>query len=173
MANTYKLIDKAILTGSQTAIDFTGLGSYSSNYTDLQLVLSLRNSRSGEIIQEGFITFNNSSTGYSERILRGNGSVSISNNSSSTSFLLNGFPAGGATANTFGNASIYIPNFSSGNYKSASAEFITENNATTAYAYMNALLWSSTAAITSIKIDAGSYSWESGSSAYLYGIKNS
>ena len=169
MANTFELISSYTATGSVSSIDFT---SIPSTYTDLCLQLSLRNGRGGQVIQEGYITFNGSTSGYSERILRGSGSAAISTSGSGASFNINGFPAGSSTASTFGSASLYIPNYAGSTNKSASAEFITENNATEAYAYMNALLWSNTAAITSISISAGAYTWVQYSTAYLYGVKN-
>ena len=169
MPNTFELISSYTATGSVSSIDFT---SIPSTYTDLCLVMSMRNSRSGQTLQEAFITFNGSSSGYSERILRGSGSAVISSSASGSSFNLNGFPAAASTSSTFGNAAIYIPNYAGSAYKSASAEFITENNATEAYAYMSALLWSNTAAITSISLSAGAYSWLTYSTAYLYGVKN-
>ena len=78
-----------------------------------------------------------------------------------------------ATANTFANVSIYIPNYTSANYKSVSIDAVTENNATTAYAFLSAGLWSNTAAITSATITNSSGNYVQYSTAYLYGIKNS
>jgi hypothetical protein len=76
-----------------------------------------------------------------------------------------------STANTFGNALIYISNYASSNAKSVSIEAVAENNATTARQDLNAALWNNSAAITSIAL-----TWEQatnfavGSSATLYGI---
>jgi hypothetical protein len=172
MPNTFELIASSTVgSGGVSAITFS---SIPTTYTDLCLQLSLRNSRSGQVIQEGLITFNGSTSGYSERILRGSGSAAISSSGSGANFSLNGFPAGSSTGSTFGSANLYIPNYAGSSNKSASAEFITENNATEAYAYMNALLWSNTAAITSISISAGAtYTWVQHSTAYIYGVKSS
>jgi hypothetical protein len=79
-----------------------------------------------------------------------------------------------ATGSVFSNVEIYCPNYTSGNYKSFSADGVTENNATTAYAAMNAWLWSNTAAITSLQfLSATGNSFMQFSTATLYGIKNS
>lgn len=157
--------------GGQRHIEFTNIPS---TFDDLLLVMSLRNNRSGQVTQEALITFNGSATGYSERYIRGNGSTAISGTGSGTSFSISGFPAASATASTFGSAQLYIPNYAGSTNKSVSAEFMTENNATEAYIYANAMLWSNTAAITSINIDAGaSYLWVQYSSATLYGIRKS
>ena len=51
---------------------------------------------------------------------------------------------------------------------------VAETNATTVEMRVNALLWSNTAAITSLKIDTDtSPLFDIGSSFFLYGIKNS
>lgn len=169
MPNTFTLIASST-AGSGGATDIT-FSSIPSTYTDLCLQLSMRNSRGGSLVQEGLITFNGSTSGYSEKIARGDGAVAISTSGSGANFYLNGFPAGGVTSNVFGNASLYIPNYTGSSNKSISAEFATENSSSTAYFYMNAMLWSNSAAITSINIAAGStYTWLQHSTAYLYGI---
>ena len=171
MANTFELISSSTV-GVSGATDIT-FSSIPGTYTDLCLQLSLRNSRSAQVQQEGLITFNGTTSGYSERYLRGSGSAAISGSGSGANFSLNGFPAAGATASTFGSANIYIPNYAGSTNKSVSAEFIGENNATEAYIYLDAMLWSNAAAITSINIAAGStYTWVQYSTAYLYGVKN-
>ena len=83
-------------------------------------------------------------------------------------------PGATATASTFGNGDIYIPNYAGSNYKSASADTVSENNASTGYDDMTAGLWSNTAAITSIAISSFTSSTIiQYSTFYLYGIKNS
>jgi hypothetical protein len=170
MPDTFQLISSYTATGSVSSIDFT---SIPSTYTDLCVQMSMRNGRGGQNLQEAFITFNGSTSGYSERYLRGSGSAAVSGSGSGTSFNLNGFPAGSSTASTFGSASLYIPNYAGSTNKSVSAEFMTENNGTEAFTYINALLWSNTAAITSISLSAGAYTWVQYSTAYLYGISKS
>lgn len=173
MATTYTIIDKAILTGTQTTVQFTGLGSFSSTYTDLLLKVSARNNDSASANGSYYsIGFNGSSSSLTATYLRGNGS-------SAASGTFGGY--GGTststaqTADTFNNDEIYIPNFSSSNYKSYSTDNVVENNGTAVFTTLIAGLWSNTAAITSIELKAGggSFSFVSGSSFYLYGIKNS
>ena len=81
---------------------------------------------------------------------------------------------GTATANTFGNMEIYIPNYAGSSNKSVSVNQVGEDNAATAYATLLAGLWSNTAAITSIKLTpfSGGASFVQYSTAYLYGVKN-
>ena len=56
------------------------------------------------------------------------------------------------TSSTFSSHSVYIPNYAGSNNKSTSSDNASENNATTAYIYLMAGLWSNSAAITSIAI---------------------
>ena len=78
----------------------------------------------------------------------------------------------GATASTFGNAEIYIPNYASSNNKSVSADFVSETNAADAIFGLTAGLWANTSAITSIKLTPAA-AFAQYSTATLYGIKNS
>lgn len=175
MATTYTLIDKSILGSNQASVSFTGLGSYSSTYTDLKLVASVRDT-SASNYQNAKLTFNSSTSGYSDRAIRAYGGSTVDSTSGSGSSI-NLFyeTSDSATANTFGTYEIYIPNFSSSNYKSVSIDCVTENNASDAFLGLVAGLWSNTAAITSITVAplSGSANLKSGSSFYLYGIKNS
>ena len=172
MATTYTLIDKAILTGSQATVSFTGLGSYSSTFTDLLVKVSARSDSSTTGINIGF---NSNTSSYTEKRLYGTGSGSPASDSGGSSAYISNtmINDSGYTANTFGNGEIYIPNFSSSNHKSISVDGVSENNATTALMMFTAGLWSNTAAITSIQLTSNVGNFVSGSSFYLYGIKNS
>jgi hypothetical protein len=173
MATTYKLIDKAILTGSQASVSFTGLGSYSSTYTDLKVVTSTRSATTNSAI---YIKFNGSSSNYSMKSLFTFCTAPFANGASGSEAYIGNWTAvaSNQTSNTFGSQDWYIPNFSSSNYKSISVDGVQENNATFSILMMNAGLWSDTSAITSMAFTLeGGDSFASGSSFYLYGIKNS
>jgi len=175
MASTYKIIDKAILSSSQASIEFTGLGSYSTTYTDLLLMISLR-SDNGNYFDNLKITFNSNTTGYKYIAVGGNGSAAGSDvfTSDPADKIIGIINGDTATSNSFASGSIYIPNFSSSNYKSLSIETVNETNASSAYMRIASNMWSNTAAITSVKLQPYSGSnFLTGSSAYLYGIKNS
>jgi hypothetical protein len=168
MANTFYQI-QSITVGSsgQASIDFT---SIPSTYTDLKIVASLRTDNASNLT--GLITFNGSSTSFSFRQLEGNGSAIASYNG--TTNATNTENGSGTTANTFSSFEFYIFNYAGSINKSFSVDSITENNATTAYQDLNSMLWSNTAAITSISISPGSSAnFVQNSTAYLYGIKNS
>ena len=171
MAVTHKLIQTITIgSGGSASIDFT---SIPGTYTDLQLVVSGRSTAAVSAANIS-LTFNGSATGYSTRNIWGNGSA-VQNDSSSTSFLYGSVAVSGAsaTASVFGNSSFYIPNYAGSNNKSVSMDFVTENNATTAYNVLVAGLWSNTAAITQITMVLNTGNFAEYSSASLYGIKNS
>lgn len=173
MANTYKLIDKAILSSNQSTVTFSGLGSYSSDYTDLKILASSR-STLGANYNYLTVNFNGGSTNWNYKVLYavGSGVGSASSNATFIEYIWQ--PASNVTADTFGNIELYIPNFSSSNYKSVSADFVSENNSSTGNILgFNAALWPNTAAITSITLGADGASLLSGSTFYLYGIKSS
>ena len=176
MATTFvKISTVTIGSGGASSIDFN---SIPQTYTDLQIVISARGATGGGNIS---LRFNGSTSSYSSRRLYGDGSAAYSDSASGTSagsgsaILAGVFSDSGTTANVFGSQQIYIPNYTSANYKSVSVEAVSENNATAAYQEINAGLWSNTAAITSISL----ITYQSGgtfaqySTATLYGIKSS
>jgi hypothetical protein len=172
MATTYTLINKSTLGSSQATVSFTGLGSFSSTYTDLLVKVSARSDSSTTGIN---IAFNSNTSSYTMIRLYGTGSGSLASDAGGgSSYVSNTMIVdSGYTANTFGNGEIYIPNFSSSNNKSFSVDGVSENNATTALMMFTAGLWSNTDAITSIQLTSNVGNFVSGSSFYLYGIKNS
>ena len=162
-------------SGGAASIEFT---SIPQTYTDLYIVCSARNSSSSGI-DMGMRFNGNTGTNYSYRSIYGSGSSASSGSASSeTLFTRAGYAAGsGYTASTFSNVSYYIPNYTSSNNKSVSIDCVNEQNSSTAYAGLFALLWSQTSAITSVTLYVNSgntaENFAQYSSATLYGIKNS
>ena len=114
---------------------------------------------------------NGSSSGFTGRNVYGTGSAAGSY--SDTSGEVGVLAGNNATASTFGNAEIYIPNYAGSTNKSFSVDSVNENNATSASQFLYANLWSNTAAITSITLlSGGSVNLLQYSTAYLYGVKN-
>jgi hypothetical protein len=70
----------------------------------------------------------------------------------------------------FTNGSLYIPNYAGSNNKSFSVDEVYDQPSTAGYLNLIAGLWSSSSAITSIKIEAAS-SLTQNSTIYLYGVK--
>ena len=172
MANTFvKIATVTVGSGGASNITFS---SIVGTYTDLLLVHSTRTVSTG-IAQASIIRFNGdtTSTNYTARRLLGSGSAASSDQTPTIGS--GGFSNNSsATASTFANTSIYIPNYASSNYKSLSIDTVTENNATEAYMAILAMRWSDTAAITSIVItNESGGNFAEYSTATLYGIKNS
>lgn len=173
MANTYSLLASTVLTGSQASVTFS---SIPQNYTDLVLKYSARDDSGNTSDATVYLTFNNDSgNNYSYTMLRGSGSAAATARASSQANFSNGtgVPGSGATANTFSYNEIYIPNYISTTSKPISLFDINETNATAAYIWNNAGLYSGTSAITSIKLASPTNNFVSGSSFYLYGISKS
>lgn len=152
--------------GSAGAASIT-FSNIPQTFTDLRLVSSLRGDAN---TVDMTYTFNGLTSNQSQKLLRGNGTAAASG----TDTLIYGLQnASTYTASVFSNQEIYIPNYTSANYKSMSLDGVTENNATTSYTYLEAQLWSATAAITSIGLVAGgSGSFTQYSTFSLYGISS-
>jgi hypothetical protein len=166
MANTYTAIATVTVgSGGAANIEFT---SIPATYTDLQLLVSGRDNDGG--YGSAFhLTFNGTGWSGNKELYSYGGTAG----SGTTSGELAG-TGNGATANTFGNASVYIPNYTGSNSKSISSESVTENNnANNAYLVFHAGNSGVTAAITSISITPGGTLFLQHSTATLYGIKKS
>ena len=172
MATTYEAIATVTVgSGGAANIDFQNIAS---TYTDISINLSARVDAANGVAQ---IYFNNSTA--SDKLWRrlyGDGSSAVSDSSNGTSSYVRpiGINRSDQTASTFGNMSIYIPNYaSSSTYKSVSVDGVNENNATFAEAAFAAGLWQSNSAITRVTIIPSSGNFVQYSTATLYGIKNS
>lgn len=158
-------------SGGAASIEFT---SIPADYTDLKVVLSSRyTSNGGSDISQTNLTFNNSASSYSHRILYGfNGSAASlsSTNEPAIAYLYS--TTNTATANTFSNNEIYIPNYTGSSQKSVSIDTVTEENSGDAIAGIVAALWTGTSAISSLKLTAVVGNFEQYSSASLYGVSS-
>jgi len=177
MANTYVLISSTTLNSTTGTVTFS---SIPSTYTDLVLRASARVSTSaGSEVGEAYFNNTSGNGNYSNTFLRGSGSAALSsrNSANSTRWDLNAvYDDAGNTANTFTNLEWYIANYTSSLNKSSSWFSVQENNSSAAFLLVEALYWSNTSAINSVSVrpqNFGSFGFVSGSSFYLYGIKNS
>jgi len=168
MATTYTLISSVTVSSATNTISFT---SIPQTYTDLLFKISGRFSLD---TASAFLRYNGTTTNGSIRWIDGDGSSATSNTDGSNQYgPVHGVVNSTKTANTFGNAEIYIHNYTSSNYKSSSTDGVTENAATATTMALGVNLWSNTAAITSIEIvGAASANFVQYSTAYLYGISN-
>ena len=170
MPSTYTLISSNVLTSSAASVTFSAIPS---TYTDLVLRMSARTNKAA-VWEQVQLRINGTTANKSARWLVGNGGSASS--VAYTNFI-GSIPAANATANTFGSTEIYIPAYLSSTNKPLSTFNVAENNSSTAGdTEIDAIagLWSDTTSISSLEINTGSAnSFISGSSFYLYGIKNS
>jgi hypothetical protein len=159
-----QLIQHQELASAQAAITFS---SIPQTFTDLYLVLSARLSTTNGGLR---IRVNGSTANLSTRLLYGNGSSAASGTDTT---YVGTVSNSNQTANTFGNAGLYFPNYAGATTKSFSAEVVDETNATTATQWVTAGLFNSTSAITALEVfgDAAG-NFVQFSSATLYGIKS-
>lgn len=161
--------------GSTGAITFNNIPQ---TFTDICVFVSTRSVRSGNPTDDIYCNFNNvnsSNTQHSVSTLWGNGSLTGSSRGASSWIIGFGVqPAATGTANTFSSGLLYIPNYTSSNYKSFTIDFVNENNTTTlgtgAGLNMEAGLFSSTSAITAISFLGGYSNFAQYSTFSLYGV---
>jgi hypothetical protein len=167
MANTYTLISSVTVgSGGASTITFS---SIPQTYTDLVFLFTARNVTNN---YGGFFVKCNSSVLNSDITairLFGNGSAASSTTSKELLWTQSDFPA-----NIFSPSQMYIPNYTSSNFKSASIEGVTGNTATDGRQNLTAWQWSQTGAITQVEFgtfDGGfADKFAQYSTAYLYGI---
>jgi len=169
MAANYVLLEK-ITVGAAGASSVTFSGIPQTGYTDLVMKCSARTNRASfdEVIA---VSFNGSTSSFSWRLLNANGTSPGSYNGT-TNIMAGRAVSATATASTFSNSEVYIPNYASSNYKSFSVDSVAENNSTTLNDLdLHAGLWSNTAAITSIALTPNSGGvFNQYTTFYLYGV---
>jgi hypothetical protein len=149
----YQLIETIeVGSGGAASIEFTGIPQ---DAQDVQVLLSARTtgviSATTDFVNVRFNS--NSSSVYSEVRLQGSGS-GVANDSFSGNRILRLLLVNGntSTANTFGNSSLYVSNYSSSSNKSISIDSVDEANATAAQMAIGAALFASSAAITTLTL---------------------
>jgi hypothetical protein len=146
--------------GGAATMDFN---SIPQTFTDLTILMSARCATGSETT----LTFNANATGYTRRLVYGDGSTVLSASGAGNFYAFVG--AATSTALTFGNTQMIIPNYTGSANKVLMSDTVNENNATTASQAIYAGLWSNTAAITSISLAPFSGLFAQFSTAYLYG----
>jgi hypothetical protein len=131
--------------GGTSSVSFTNIPQ---TFTDLKIEYSISStvaSTNDSIV----LAFNSSTSNFSNTYLYGNppGGNAISGRGNYYGGLSDGSTA---TSNTFANNELYISNYAGSNYKSYIVDSVNENNATAAFQFLVAGLWSSTSAISSI-----------------------
>ena len=170
MANTFELIASSTVgSGGSVSISFT---SIPSTYTDLCVKYSLRGQEAA-VYTDVTVTFTGA-TFSSSKVLYAVSGTTVGSYSPGSGLIAESVSAS-ATASTFSNGELYIPNYTSTANKSVSADAVGENNAASTVAILGAGLYTSSSAITGITLTYGTGSqgnFVQYSTAYLYGVKN-
>jgi hypothetical protein len=154
-------ISSTELNSTTTTVTFSNIPQ---GYTDLKIVVS---GRIDTTTSNFMISFNGSTSSFGNKVLYGTGSGMAS----TTYVRFAGYACQSTDpVGTFGNSELYIPNYTSNTNKTYSSDNVSENNGTYAVASINAGLWSSSDAITSISLSPDSGNFVSGSTFTLYGI---
>jgi hypothetical protein len=160
-----KLIQTVNASGSSSVLEFT---SIPQTYTDLVVKISLRqSSNNGNPYTPITFALNSSATNKTSRYILGEGGGVSSPNY--TEFYV-WTPSSLATADTFSNIKLYLPNYTGSTNKSISVDSVSENNATANMVALGAALWSNTAAVTGVSFTALAGNFVTGSTASLYGV---
>jgi hypothetical protein len=181
MASSRTLIESQTLASSAASVTFS---SIPATYTDLVLRWSSRGNQATIWQSYPRLKINNSPSAVaSVTYIAGNGAtassftaVAISTSgqypitNSAGNIMSN---SAGNTTSTFDSVEIYIPSYTVAQNKPFSMIGAGEQNATTAYIVGSAALERNTSAITSLVIINDTGNFVSGSSFYLYGLKNS
>jgi hypothetical protein len=167
MANTLVLLER-ITVGAAGAASVTFNSIPQTGYNDLKLVCS---TRSNNAVNWLTLLVNGATTNVTGKAISGDGTSVASSNITAGGLLTPG-ESNTLTANTFSSNEFYFPNYTSSNNKSVSVDGVQENNASGAYSMFSALLWSNTAAITSVGIQGTSFNLVQYSTFSLYGVSN-
>jgi hypothetical protein len=173
MAITYELIEAKTLSSATASIQFT---SIPQTYTDLLLKVSARANVSGGYTNV-MIGINGSTSNITWLGLYGYNNTNKGSNTNSVSRVIGNANANSSTSSLFSNNELYIPNYTSTTAKSFTSDsVVASNDSTNGVLSLDAGLWNpaTQAAITSLTLtNSAPGDFVSGSTFYLYGIKNS
>ena len=172
MANTYTLIQAQTLSSSASTVTFS---SIPATYTDLCLRWSARDDQAN-YTQTTRMRLNSSAVSeYSwTQLYDSAGTVgSYTSGTAANNQFAYGSNGTSSTSNTFTNYEVYFPSYTVAQNKPFGAFGVNEDNSTNGYIIASAHLWRNTAAINTILLFPNTGNYVSGSSFYLYGIKNS
>jgi hypothetical protein len=171
MPANYVLLERITLTADAASVTFDNIPQ--TGYTDLVIKVSARGTQAAAS-NALTLRFNGSTTSYSGRelVADGSGVASATRGVFGSALYIGNIDGNSATSSTFGNAEIYIPNYTLSNNKSVSIDSVSENNASESYTTLLAGLWADNAAITSVDlISFASHGiLMAGSSFSLYGV---
>jgi len=164
---TMQLVETKTIDVAVSTIQFN---SIPQDGTDLYILASGRTS-ANQAADNIIVRPNGSTTGLTCRRLYGDGSNRTTD--SVSYWVLGNITGNTSTTNTFGNASMLIPNYALTTIsKTMSVDGVMENNATFSYQNLAAGQWTSTEAITSLTLINAetSANFLPGTTIYLYKI---
>lgn len=170
MPLTYSLIASNTLGASAASVTFSAIPG---SFTDLVLRISARGTSGGWNSYNVNVNGNTSAIYSMTRLMSSGSTVDGSNQLNQTTMLLGTNTIPSQDTNLFSNTEIYIPSYSTSRNKIVSSFSVGERNNTTAYITTNTGVAATSSAITSITIANNTSDFVSGSSFFLYGIKNS
>lgn len=156
------LISRTTLTGTAASVTFS---SIPQTFQTLKLVIS---ARADAATYDMYVNINSSTANFSYRNLYGSGTAAASA-SGSNNYIAYQDPSS-ATASTFGNMEIVIPNYGGSANKAISVDTVFEDNATSARQMLLASLWSVTSSVSSLNAYPSSGNFVANSTFSLYGV---
>ena len=172
-ASSFDLLETTVLSSAASSVTFSSLGSY-SDYKHLQLRISTRTDRSGNLSAPTMRLNSDTGSNYAYHLLRGSGSSVLSEGYSSQSSI--NIPSNSSdymTANVFSAAVIDILDFSSSSKKTTIRVLGGNPDSNYWNIALQSGLWNNTAAVTSIILEPGfgASNWKASSRFSLYGVK--
>ncbi len=167
MPATYEKIATTTLGSSAADITFSGIGS---GYTDIKLVLVARSNNTGSAREDLYIRFN-SDTGsnYSTTILYGqDGSIGTFRQSNQSR--INAYTGLPGTSGQFSLTMVDIFSYAGSTFKTCLVSVNNDQNTVGGEVNAQVGLYRSTSAITSITVLPQTNSFDTGTTATLYGI---
>jgi hypothetical protein len=154
-------------SGGVSSVTFNNIPQ---TFTDLKIVFSGRTSDTGNDRAVPFVWVNGTGDNSTNTRLYAIPNVANGSDRSSGGFI--GYASTATnTANTFGSQEIYIPNYTSANFKQMIVDGVSESNSTTQTGLtLVATMFRTTSAVTSFSIISSAGNWVQYSTFTLYGI---
>ena len=156
-------------SGGAASISFSNIPQ---TFTDLVIKCSLRVSNAGGFYAPLFLNAINGASPniWSDTLMYANPTIGPARNGygAGTSVLLGYVSGETSTSNTFSSNEIYIPNYTSSNYKQIITEGVTENNSTSTLLSISGALGRTSSGISSITLYCGAIVQYS--TVSLYGV---
>jgi hypothetical protein len=157
-------------TVGASAVSSVTFNNIPQTFTDLKIVFSTRTDTSAVDRAVPYVQVNGSGSSSSNTRLYGIPSVATGSDRVSAGYI--GYTSTATnTANTFGSQEIYIPNYTSSNFKQMIVDGVSESNSSSQTGLtLVSVLFSTTSPITSFSLYSSTGNWVQYSTFTLYGI---